>query len=197
MKALFVYPQARFNCCPASWKRAGPTFIFLLLLHGLKRVWDFMTNADDLFLFDAFIPDLRATNVRQVYQTVSDKVGQDISVPAAALCEKFMEQEQRATSGIGNGIALPHLRLRKLKKPYTLFARLPQLVDFNAIDDQPVNLLCLLLSPDNNVAAHLRNLSRLTRLLRDDTLRLQLQEARNEDSLQAIMLASHQKQRAA
>lgn len=156
-----------------------------------------MSDTEDDFAFDGIIAELKATTVKQTYQVIASNAGKATGLSAPVLYKKLMEQERKATSGIGGGVAIPHLRLRQLDKPYSLLVRLPNLVDFNAVDDRPVGLLCLLLSPDNDVAAHLRRLSRVTRMLRDETLCSQLKDARKEDTIRALLLASHYKLRAA
>lgn len=146
--------------------------------------------------FNDIVSELRAANVRQLYQQISEIAARAVHRSAALLCDKLMEQERRATSGIGGGVALPQLRL-KIDRSYTLVGKLAQPVDFNAVDGQPVCIVCLLLSPEGNVSAHLQNLSRLTRFFRDEALRQQLLDAKTGDALEAQLLASREKLRAA
>jgi PTS system nitrogen regulatory IIA component len=139
---------------------------------------------------DTILPDLKVAAARPVWQALAAQAAADTQVPENYLFSRLMEQESRATSGIGNGVAIAHLRLRRLNRPYTLFARAPRMVDINAIDGQPTDLFFLMLSPTFDVAGHLRRLSRLSRLMRDENLRAQLRGMDSADGLAAMLIAS-------
>ena len=78
-----------------------------------------------------------------------------------------MQREKLGSTGVGNGIAIPHGKLPKLNKLFGLFARLERPIDFEALDGQPVDLMFLLLAPEGAGADHLKALARVARLLRD------------------------------
>ena len=78
-----------------------------------------------------------------------------------------MQREKLGSTGVGNGIAIPHGKLPKLDKLFGLFARLDRPIDFEALDGQPVDLIFLLLAPEGAGADHLKALARVARLLRD------------------------------
>ena len=78
-----------------------------------------------------------------------------------------MQREKLGSTGVGNGIAIPHGKLPKLDKLFGLFARLDRPVDFEALDGQPVDLVFLLLAPEGAGADHLKALARVARLLRE------------------------------
>jgi PTS system nitrogen regulatory IIA component len=98
------------------------------------------------------------------------------------------------TTGVGSGIAIPHGKLGKLEKLYGLFAKLDRPIDFEAIDDQPVDLVFLLLAPEAAGADHLKALARVSRLLRDRAVCEKLRGAETPDALYAVLTeqaASH------
>jgi PTS system nitrogen regulatory IIA component len=99
----------------------------------------------------------------------------------------LLERERLGTTGVGNGIAIPHGKLPGLPRLYGMFARLDTPVDFDAIDDQPVDLIFLLLAPETAGADHLKALARVSRLLRDKGLCEKLRGSDNRDALFALL----------
>lgn len=140
---------------------------------------------------DRVLTDIRAMSLKQAYQAIARQAAADTGLNAAYIYEQFLEQERQATSGIGGGVALPQVRLRTLARPYTMIVRLSSLIDINALDNAPIDLICVLMSPERNVALHLRRLSRLSRLMRDRSL-LQGLRSLTEDGVHAAILASQQ-----
>lgn len=155
-----------------------------------------MTNDDDSLSIDCTLHALRGANVMQVYELLARQAAVATGVRESFIHSRLMEQERRATSGIGGGIAIPHLRLKKLSQPYTLLARLARPVDFNAVDGQPVDLVCLLLSPDTDIARHLQRLSRISRLLRDPALCGGLRTVASADGMAALLMETQSIRRA-
>jgi PTS system nitrogen regulatory IIA component len=98
-----------------------------------------------------------------------------------------MERERLGTTGIGHGIAIPHARLPGLDRLVGLFARLEQPVDFESLDDQPSDLIFLLLAPDSADADSLKALARISRLLRDPGLRQRLRQEVDRDAVYRLL----------
>jgi PTS system nitrogen regulatory IIA component len=101
--------------------------------------------------------------------------------------DALAERERLGTTGIGTGVAIPHCRLPELTRLYGLFARLERPVPFDAIDDQPVDLVFLLLAPQEAGAEHLKALARVSRLLRDRAMCEKLRGANSADALYALL----------
>ncbi len=97
------------------------------------------------------------------------------------------EREGLGSTGIGKGIAIPHGKLAELPRLYGLFARLERPIPFEAIDDQPVDLVFVLLAPTGAGAEHLRALARVSRLLRDSAICQKLRGTDNADALYALL----------
>ena len=98
-----------------------------------------------------------------------------------------MQREKLGSTGVGNGVAIPHGKLPKLNKVFGLFARLERPVDFEALDGQPVDLIFLLLAPESAGADHLKALARAARLLRDPDIARKLRELRDAEALYAVL----------
>jgi PTS system nitrogen regulatory IIA component len=120
---------------------------------------------------------------------------QEIAAKAAALTglgdrailEILLQREKLGSTGVGNGVAIPHGKLAKLTKVFGLFARLDRSVDFEALDGQPVDLVFLLLAPEGAGADHLKALARVARLLRDPETARKLRDSRDAEALYAVL----------
>ncbi len=142
---------------------------------------------NDVLMIDTILPALKANSQKQAFQVIAEHVAQITGQDQKSLLIRLGARERQSTSGIGGGVAIPHLTLRNLEKPYVLFARLSQMIDYNALDDEPVDLVCLLLSPKSEGPYHLRRLAYISRLLRDQDLCSCLRGADNVDALHALL----------
>lgn len=147
-----------------------------------------MKTQNNIFAVDATLHALRSATVPQAYEALAHQAARLTGLPEASIFSRLMEQETRATSGIGGGVAIPHLRLKKLQRPFTLLARLARPIDFHAVDREPVDLVLLLLSPEREVALHLQRLSRFSRLLRDSALCTNLRNVDHADGMAAMIM---------
>jgi nitrogen PTS system EIIA component len=148
----------------------------------------------DLLTPAAVIPNLRAANKRQALQELAKRAAALTGRAERVIFEVLLERERLATTGIGNGTAIPHGRLADLPRLYGLFARLEKPIPFEAIDDQPVDLIFVLLTPDSAGADHLKALARISRLLRDKAVCDKLRGTDRADALYALLTdraASH------
>jgi PTS system nitrogen regulatory IIA component len=137
----------------------------------------------ELISLEGIVANLRATSKKQALQDLARRAADVTGEPERAIFEVLIERERLGTTGVGNGIAIPHGKLPGLDKLYGLFARLETPIDFDAIDEQPVDLICLLLAPESAGADHLKALARVSRLLRDRTI---CEKLRGSDSAEAI-----------
>ena len=138
---------------------------------------------NDLISLDGIVANLRATSKKQALQDLARRAADVTGEPERAIFEVLIERERLGTTGVGNGIAIPHGKLPGLDKLYGLFARLDTPIDFDAIDEQPVDLICLLLAPESAGADHLKALARVSRLLRDRSI---CDKLRGSDTAEAI-----------
>jgi nitrogen PTS system EIIA component len=143
----------------------------------------------DLLTPQAVMPALKVNSKKQALQ--------ELAARAAALCGRserevldvLAQRERLGSTGIGNGIAIPHGKLPKLERLFGVFARLDRPVDFEALDGQPVDLLFLLLAPEAAGADHLKALARVARLLRDPEVARKLRESRDAEAIYAVLTA--------
>jgi len=146
----------------------------------------------DLVTIDGVIPHLRATSKKQALQELSRRAAEITGIHERTIFDVLMERERLGTTGVGNGIAIPHGKLPDLKRLYGLFARLERPIDFQAIDEQPVDLLFLLLAPESAGADHLKALARVSRLLRDKGVCEKLRGTEDAEALYALLTESRE-----
>jgi len=142
---------------------------------------------NDLVAPQAVIPALKVNNKKQALQEIAARAAELTGRPEREIFDVLMQRERLGSTAIGNGIAIPHGKLPKLDRLFGLFARLDRPIDFEALDGQPVDLIFLLLAPENAGADHLKALARIARLLRDpDIIRL-LRDSTDREALYAVL----------
>jgi PTS system nitrogen regulatory IIA component len=115
------------------------------------------------------------------------KASEVTGLPEREVFDVILQRERLGSTGVGNGIAIPHGKLPTLDHIVGVFARLDQPVDFEALDDQPVDLVFLLLAPEGAGADHLKALSRIARVMRDSDMVAKLRATDNAASLYAFL----------
>ena len=151
---------------------------------------------NDLLVPEGVVADLKATSKKQALQDLAKRAAEVSGLHERAIFDVLMERERLGTTGVGNGIAIPHGKLASLDRLHGLFARLEQPIDFHAIDERPVDLIFVLLAPENAGADHLKALARISRLLRNNGI---CEKLRGTDSAEALfaILTESQEDRAA
>jgi nitrogen PTS system EIIA component len=144
---------------------------------------------NDLVAPNAVIPALKVNSKKQALQELAAKAAKLTDQNERSVFETLLQREKLGSTGIGNGIAIPHGKLAKLDRLFGLFARLERPVDFDALDGQPVDLVFLLLAPEGAGADHLKALARIARLLRDRDVARKLRESRDAEALYAVLTA--------
>lgn len=144
-------------------------------------------EVSDLLTVESVIADLRVTGKKQALQELSKHAAGLTGLDERAIFDVLQERERLGTTGVGDGLAIPHGRLAGLSKIYGIFAKLEKPIDFDSIDDRPVDLIFLLLAPEGSGAEHLKALARISRLLRGASICEKLRGANNRDALYALL----------
>jgi len=142
----------------------------------------------DIVAPNAIIPALKANNKKQVIQELAARAAELTGQSERAILEVLQQRERLGSTAVGNGVAIPHGKLPKLGRLFGLFARLERPIEFEALDNQKVDLVFLLLAPESAGADHLKALARVARLLRDPDVARKLRESRDSDALYAVLL---------
>ncbi|WP_299617576.1 PTS IIA-like nitrogen regulatory protein PtsN [Pelagibius sp.] len=148
----------------------------------------------DLIAPESVVPSLRVTSKKQALQELAKKAAELTGQPERALFEVLIERERLGTTGVGHGIGIPHGKLPELERLHGLFARLESAIDFDSIDEQPVDLIFVLLAPETAGADHLKALARVSRLFRDRAICEKLRGSDSADAIYALLTqgaASH------
>ena len=144
-------------------------------------------NISDLLAPDAVIPALKVQTKKQLLQELAGRAARETGLPEKRIFETLIERERLGTTGVGQGIAIPHGRLSDVKSIVGIFARLESPIDYEAVDNQPVDLVFMLLAPENAGADHLKALARVSRLLRNQATCEKLRAAKTAEALYALL----------
>lgn len=156
-----------------------------------------MEIADLLIGPEAVLASLKASGKKALLAELASRAAAVFTLDERRLFDRLLERERLGSTGIGGGIAIPHARMASLAKPVGLFARLAHPIDFDAIDERPVDIVFLLAAPEGAGADHLKALARVSRLLRDRALVDKLRATENAEALYALLVESVQAQSAA
>ena len=148
----------------------------------------------DILQPEGIIPALRVHTKKQLLVELASTASKITGIPEREIFDVVLQRERLGSTGVGAGIAIPHGKLKALAKITGVFARLETPVDFEALDDQPVDLVFMLLAPEGAGADHLKALSRIARALRDQDLVARL---RSSDTVPAIEACLNQEQASA
>ncbi len=144
----------------------------------------------DLVAPNAVVPALKANNKKKAIQELAARAAKLSGQNERAILEVLMQREKLGSTGVGNGVAIPHGKLPKLDRLFGMFVRLEKPIDFESLDGQPVDLIFLLLAPETAGADHLKALARVARLLRDPEVARKLRDSRDADALYAVLMIS-------
>jgi PTS system nitrogen regulatory IIA component len=144
-------------------------------------------NLSDLLKPDAIMPSVHAQAKKQVLQDVAAKAATQTGLPEREIFDTLLQRERLGSTGVGHGVAIPHGKLRSLDQLVGVFARLTRPVDFDSLDDEPVDLVFVLLAPESAGADHLKALARVARILRDPAMAQKLRTAMDADGIYAVL----------
>jgi PTS system nitrogen regulatory IIA component len=164
------------------------------VFYPVQRTRAAIMEIADILNIESVFAKLPATSKKQALQELAKRAAQITGLHERSVFDVLLERERLGTTGVGNGIAIPHGKLPELNKICGLFARLEKPIDFEAVDDQPVDLIFLLLAPEGAGADHLKALARVSRLLRDRKTCEKLRGSDESDALYSLLTepaASH------
>ena len=145
----------------------------------------------DLIEVPAIMPALKANSKKQLLQMLSERAASVAGIPEREIFDTILQRERLGSTGVGNGIAIPHGKLAGVRQISGVFARLETPIDFEALDDQPVDLVFLLMAPEGAGADHLKALSRIARVLRDADTVAKVRGTRDANAIHALLSDSH------
>ena len=145
-----------------------------------------MTLAD-FIAPEAVLPSLNAENKKQLLAALSGRAAELCGLQERDIFDVLLQRERLGSTGLGQGVAIPHGKIPGLNRMVGLFARLAEPIDFDAIDAEPVSIVVLLLAPEGAGADHLKALARISRLLRDRQSVNKLKSSGDAEALYAVL----------
>jgi PTS system nitrogen regulatory IIA component len=136
---------------------------------------------------DSVAVRVNANSKRQALAALAETASRSLGLADSQILDALLEREQAGSTGVGQGVAVPHARLEGLDRMVGVFVKLETPVAFDAVDDRPVDLLFALFAPRDAGVEHLRALAKVSRLLRQSELREQLRQARTADAVYALL----------
>ena len=134
---------------------------------------------------------VKAANKKQLLQDIANLASEHVDIPNMNIAKSLQQREILGPTGIGNGVAIPHVKIRGLNKIYGFFSSLDRPIDFESADKQPVDLIFTLLAPeDSNGTEHLKALAMVSRFFSDKDIRSKLRSSENTESLFAILTSN-------
>ena len=146
-----------------------------------------MNDLSDILTVDCVDADLHAANKKGLFQQLAAAAARRTGLGAKPIAAALTEREKLGSTGFGGGVAIPHGRMEGLDHVFGYFARLDAPVDFQSVDDLPVDLVFMILSPPDAGADHLKVLARVSRVLRDRDTLAKLRGARSRDAMFALL----------
>ncbi|RLP28109.1 PTS sugar transporter subunit IIA [Mesorhizobium sp. YM1C-6-2] len=125
----------------------------------------------DVLAPENVVLDLNASSKGSLLRTLSAIAARQLGIGEAAIFSALDNREKLGSTGIGEGIAIPHAAIPDMKKPFALFVRLSKPIDFEAIDESPVDIIAVLLVPVEKSSTKLNLLAGLARILRSEKIK--------------------------
>ena len=137
---------------------------------------------------NAILSTLKVSSKKQAIQCISEKAAEITGLNEREIFETLLQRERLGSTGVGSGIAIPHGKLPSLDKIYGVMARLERPISFDAMDDQPVDIIFLLLAPEGAGADHLKALAKIARVLRDGDMVNKIRATSDPEALYSVLL---------
>lgn len=146
-----------------------------------------MSDFSDILTPGTVSAGLQATAKKALFQQLATIAERESGIDSRLVIERLGERERLGSTGFGGGVAIPHGKIDGLDRVVGVFVRLNEPIDFQAIDDMPVDIVFMLLSPPDAGAEHLKALARVSRALRDRPFLAKLRGAGSQDALYALL----------
>ncbi len=156
-----------------------------------------MSQIQDLLNPETIVARAKWASRKQVISELSEKLAKAHALNPAIVYEAVIEREKLGSTGVGEGVAIPHARVEGVDHPIGAFARLEEAVDFDAIDERDCDLIFLLLCPVDSGADHLRALAKVSRVMRQSDVRDALRHAQSVDAVLDAFTLSNKSQTSA
>ena len=147
-------------------------------------------TVQELLAPEAVKLDLRVSNKKQAFRALAKIAGSITGVEEQLICDTLIQRERLATTGVGEGVAIPHAKLDGFNKLCAVFARLKTPINYDSVDNEHVDLIFMLVGPLSSEHLHLKTLAKVARLLRSASMCEKLRGSTSADAMYALLVAS-------
>lgn len=138
--------------------------------------------------FDLIVPGVKATTHKQALLTMAQKSAEFLNIRETLMLDRITSKGELGNSAIGDGVAIPHFKMRRIQSPFTMLMTVDNAIKHETPDGTAIDLYCMLISPLSDGPIHLRRLSRISRLLKNETLRSRIRETQDSDIIQSLLM---------
>ena len=144
----------------------------------------YVMRLSEILAIDNIISELKAKDKKGVLGELAEVIANyDANIDKGMLVKVLIEREHLGSTGIGDGVAIPHGKLSSVKQPIVSFGRSKKGLDFDSMDGQPAFLFFLLLAPENSSGVHLQVLTKIARILKSSTFRKALMKVKSREEI--------------
>ncbi len=143
-------------------------------------------NISNILSADSIVVDIEASTKRELLEKIAVYGAKKSGLHEKEIFDALLQRERLGTTGTGDGVAIPHSRFANLNKIHGVFVRLSTPVDFESVDEKPVDLIFTLLAPESAGADHLKALSQIAKVFKDEGAKTELRQAKNGAGIQSV-----------
>ena len=147
-----------------------------------------MSSYEKDIQFDLILPKRKISTHKQALAIIAKEAAEHLNISEKMVLKRITEKEQISSSAIGDGVAIPHAKMRRVNAPFTVLMSVDNPINWETPDNAPLDLYCLLISPLSDGPVHLRRLSRLSRLLKNETLHKRIRETQDTAIIQSLLI---------
>jgi len=144
----------------------------------------------DLLAADGIVPTLKVKSKKQALQELATRAAAVTGLEFREIYDTLLQRERLGSTGLGRGVAIPHVKFRSLRNIVCIFARWEEPIDCDSLDGQPVDLVFLLLAPEHASGDHLKALARISRIVREPSMLERLRKAPSTNELRTVLSAA-------
>lgn len=136
---------------------------------------------------DIIAPSIKADNKKIMLEKAAQIISDHYRLPFSSVLDYLEITIERDNTSMGDGVVIPAMTLKNIRKPATILLRLDRAISYDSIDGQPIDIVCFVLSPEHDKPAHLRRLSRISRLMKNKELISKIRETNDSETIQALI----------
>ncbi len=146
-------------------------------------------NISEIIKKDDVLLSVEASCTKQAFCDLSEHICEKHGLPQRAMFDALIMREKLGSTCVGEGVSIPHARVKNIPQMIGVFARLNQPINMDALDERPIDLMLMLIAPEDDQSEHMKALARISRILRDEGNRRVLREAESRDEMYSVLIS--------